>query len=92
MVESATRRLQNQKNLFRCKLKDESFGPYQESSMSTLDNTFIKMRIDIADTGCGISKEGLKLLFMDFGKLQESAGRNSSGTGLGLSFSKLIIN
>ena len=29
---------------------------------------------------------------MDFSKLQESAGRNSAGTGLGLSFSKLIIN
>ena len=29
---------------------------------------------------------------MDFGKLQESAGRNSAGTGLGLSFSKLIID
>ena len=43
------------------------------------------------DNGPGISKEGVKNLFMDFGKLSENEGLNSSGTGLGLSICKKII-
>ena len=30
------------------------------------------MKISVIDTGIGISKEGLKKLFIDFGKLDES--------------------
>ena len=32
----------------------------------------INLEINIIDNGLGISKEGLKKLFMDFGKLSES--------------------
>ena len=39
----------------------------------------------------GISEEGLKKLFIDFGKLDENSKRNSQGTGLGLSICKNII-
>ena len=33
---------------------------------------FVNLQISILDTGLGISKQGLKSLFMDFGKLSES--------------------
>ena len=38
-----------------------------------------------------MSSEGVKNLFVDFGKLKENENRNKSGTGLGLSICKQII-
>ena len=38
-----------------------------------------------------MSEEGVKGLFIDFGRLAENEGRNKSGTGLGLSICKQII-
>ena len=38
-----------------------------------------------------MSKEGVKSLFIDFGRLAENENRNKSGTGLGLSICKQII-
>ena len=52
---------------------------------------FINIKISIIDTGVGISEEGLKKLFIDFGKLDENSTRNRKGTGLGLSICKQII-
>jgi len=42
----------------------------------------------VVDTGIGMSEEGVKGLFIDFGRLAENEGRNKSGTGLGLSICK----
>jgi signal transduction histidine kinase len=52
---------------------------------------FLKLKISIIDTGCGISKKGLEHLFIDFSKLKENSERNPTGTGLGLSICKNII-
>lgn len=52
---------------------------------------FISFEINIKDTGVGISEEGIKKLFTNFGKLQENSDCNLKGTGLGLSICKLII-
>jgi signal transduction histidine kinase len=49
------------------------------------------MKISVKDTGCGISEQGLKKLFIDFSKLDENSKRNAQGTGLGLSICKNII-
>ena len=49
---------------------------------------FLVIEITIIDTGLGISEEGLKHLFMNFGKLAENAEHNKGGTGLGLSICK----
>lgn len=57
---------------------------------STIEK-FIALEINIIDTGLGISKEGLKHLFMNFGKLTENAEQNKGGTGLGLSICKQIV-
>ena len=52
---------------------------------------FIWSYICFWNSGVGISKEGLKNLFIDFSKLDENSKRNSQGTGLGLSICKKII-
>ena len=52
---------------------------------------YITFRIVIKDSGAGISKEGLKNLFLDFSSLEEHRGENKRGTGLGLSICKKII-
>ena len=51
----------------------------------------IDIKLSIIDTGLGISEEGIKGLFKNFGKLSENSHRNSQGTGLGLSICKQII-
>jgi signal transduction histidine kinase len=52
---------------------------------------YIKIKIEISDTGVGIKKENLSKLFMDFGKLDEHSKINAQGTGLGLSICKKMI-
>ena len=52
---------------------------------------YIKLKLEISDTGCGIKKENLSKLFMDFGKLDEHSKINAQGTGLGLSICKRMI-
>lgn len=52
-----------------------------DSSMLQIDEDqchkkFIKLRLTVEDTGCGISKEGQKNLFIDFNKLAENEQRN----------------
>jgi signal transduction histidine kinase/DNA-binding response OmpR family regulator len=48
------------------------------------------LRLEIADTGCGIDGEGLKKLFLPFERLE--ADRTSvTGTGLGLALSKRLV-
>ena len=46
----------------------------------------------IRDSGCGISLENQKRLFMNFSKLHETQEVNKQGVGLGLSICKEIIN
>jgi signal transduction histidine kinase/ActR/RegA family two-component response regulator len=49
-----------------------------------------RLRIEVADSGCGISPEGLQKLFTPFERL--SADRSDvSGTGLGLALSKRLM-
>jgi signal transduction histidine kinase/CheY-like chemotaxis protein/CHASE3 domain sensor protein len=49
-----------------------------------------KLRIEIVDTGCGISKEGVNKLFKPFERL-EADKTEISGTGLGLVVSKRLV-
>jgi signal transduction histidine kinase len=52
------------------------------------EENFIK--IDVKDTGIGISNENLQKLFMSFGKLKDSNSLNENGCGLGLNICKRI--
>jgi len=54
-------------------------------------DNYIKIKLDISDTGVGIKKENLSKLFMDFGRLDEHSKLNAQGTGLGLSICKKMV-
>ena len=43
------------------------------------------------DTGCGISPENQRLLFMSFSKVKETEKNNKMGVGLGLTICKELI-
>lgn len=50
-----------------------------------------KVQLTIEDTGIGISKEDLPLIFEDFRRASSAVEKNIEGTGLGLSISKKLI-
>ena len=48
--------------------------------------------ISVKDSGIGVAKEDIELLFHDFTQLQSSTEKIHGGTGLGLSLSKKLAN
>jgi PAS domain S-box-containing protein len=50
------------------------------------------LSIDIEDTGIGIAKEHIKVIFDEFRQVSEGQNRSFEGTGLGLTISKKMID
>jgi hypothetical protein len=46
---------------------------------------------EVIDTGIGISKENLPLIFEEFKQIDSTTSRKYQGTGLGLTISKKIV-
>ena len=70
----------------------QQVNPLQQYNSKFLNRyNYIKFKMQVIDTGVGISEEGLKNMFIDFGSLGEHASMNSRGTGLGLSICKNLI-
>lgn len=59
-------------------------------SSEYLDEENIILRIDIIDSGIGISQENIEEIFESFKKI-EKGDRNFSGVGLGLSITKRLV-
>lgn len=68
---------------------ESMFDLYQKNKDNLLYNYF---SIKIIDQGEGISKDGIKKLFVDFSRLKENQVNNQRGTGLGLSICKQLIH
>lgn len=68
----------------------------QSSMQSLAANQFRKksgfLRIEVSDTGCGMSPERLQKLFTKFGQVNEDNMKRQIGTGLGLWITKKLVN
>ncbi len=60
------------------------------SESKTLNGTYA-LKFKISDTGIGIQKEKLKIIFNSFSQEDESTTRKFGGTGLGTSISKNLV-
>jgi signal transduction histidine kinase len=47
--------------------------------------------VSVKDTGCGIKPEDMPKLFQNFGRLESSYTRESSGVGVGLSLTRQLV-
>lgn len=66
---------------------------FTKSGRITLKTSLINNMIvfEIADSGVGIAKKNLELIFQPFSQVNDSVNRTNEGVGLGLSISKNLI-
>jgi signal transduction histidine kinase len=65
-------------------------GSAQEIIITTSpeQTLYISFDLIVQDFGCGMSKESVSKLFIDFNTIEENASLNRNGVGLGLSICK----
>ncbi len=75
-------------NLVSNAVKYNKSGGTVTISVDCSENEFI---ISVADTGIGMSNEESKMLFEEFSRIRNDKTRNISGSGLGLSIVKKVV-
>ena len=68
------------------------FTPSGKGIYVTLTERGEKVFVSVKDEGTGIPKDSLKKIWVRFYKTDQSRGRDKTGSGLGLSITKEIIN
>jgi len=67
-------------------------GPWAGRSSALTDDEFSEfLEISVADSGIGISADGLEKLFQPFSQIDSGLARKFEGTGLGLAMVKLLV-
>ena len=61
------------------------------AAVDSQDDTGLMLHITVADTGMGISKDKLDLIFESFTQADGSTTRTHGGTGLGLAISRQLV-
>ena len=79
-------------NLLHNAVKFTKMGEVSVSVSGTkLDDDYYELHFTVKDTGIGISKEKIGLLFQSFSQVDASIARRYGGTGLGLSICKKLV-
>jgi len=73
------------------KFTPEGGRVHLDARLVSEENGVCKIRVEVADTGIGISSEQAKKLFSAFGQASSGTTREFGGTGLGLVISKSIV-
>lgn len=89
IIADETRLLQILSNLTSNALKFTENGEVKISaSIVSKKGKFNQIKVEITDSGIGISEENLKMLFNAFSQVDNSTKKSYGGTGLGLAISK----
>jgi len=88
-----TRFFQVLNNLVHNAVKFTQASGTVDVSLQVIDQTedTINLKIEVKDSGIGISKENLSIIFNRFTQADSSTSRSFGGTGLGLAISKKIL-
>ncbi len=73
------------------KFTDQGYVYLRVALKDKLDPRILLLRLEIQDTGIGISQDKQKLLFTKFSQADSSTTRKYGGTGLGLAISKQLV-
>ncbi|WP_338869712.1 PAS domain S-box protein [Spirosoma sp. SC4-14] len=93
VIADQTRLLQILSNLTSNAIKFTENGTvHVEASLLSKRGKFNRMRIEVRDSGIGISPENINLLFNSFSQVDTSSRKSFGGTGLGLAISKELAH
>ncbi|MCU0428786.1 MAG: PAS domain S-box protein [Cytophagaceae bacterium] len=89
LLVDETRLLQILSNLASNSIKFTEEGSVTvRAGLLSKQEDLVKIKVEIIDTGIGISEEDLKKLFNNFSQIDNSFSKSYAGTGLGLAISK----